>query len=128
MINTVVIFLREICQPFARAQAHRILNSILVIIEMVLEAAAFLHKNVNLELSLFLAVLEMAVKICLVPDKSRRRAYLASVFWNSSKSGSEISYRPTRFLFVVLCMKTQCHKSANSELKHIIIFRASFRS
>ncbi len=45
-----------------------------------LKTVAFLHANENLEPSLFAAILDMADDRCLVPDKKRRLAYLATVF------------------------------------------------
>ncbi len=80
IINTMSDFLRNIHDPFSRAQAHSMLRSVLILMVMVPEAPAFLQTNENLGPGLFLAMFDMAENIRRVPDDPRRQAYLATVF------------------------------------------------
>ncbi len=69
----MVNFVRDIDDPYSRAQAHAIVRSLLVIMVMIPEAAASLKVNDNFGL-------DMAENIRRVPDEPRRRAYLATFF------------------------------------------------
>ncbi len=73
-------FLRGIRDPFTRDQAHAMLQSILILVVMVPNAAVFLEVNDHLVPNLFVARLDMAGNIRNVSDEQHSRAYIATVF------------------------------------------------
>ena len=80
IISAMANFLWSIRDPCTRAQAHDVLRSILILIVIVRNAAAFLEMNNHLGPSLFVAMLDIAGNILYVPEEPRRRAYLATFF------------------------------------------------
>ena len=78
--NSMPNFVRNIGDPFTRAQAHAMLRSILILMVMVPFAAALLQVEDRLGPSLFVTILDIAENVHNVPDKARRRSHLATVF------------------------------------------------
>ncbi len=75
----MVDLIRDIYDPFGLAQAHAIIRSLLFLMVVIPEAAAFLSVNENSGPSLFAAMLDMAENLLRVPYEPCRRAYLATV-------------------------------------------------